>query len=49
MNNTTANGSQKNLIEMLENSRQLYGDRLYMVLSVTAFTSGQLMNNFLKK
>ena len=27
MNNTTANGSHKNLIEMLENSRQLYGDR----------------------
>ncbi|MEE2599915.1 MAG: long-chain fatty acid--CoA ligase [SAR324 cluster bacterium] len=27
MNNTTANGSHKNLVEMLENSRQLYGDR----------------------
>ena len=27
MNNTTANGSHKNLIEMLENSRQLYGAR----------------------
>tara|TARA_E500000331_G_scaffold15252_1_gene13352 strand:+ start:6653 stop:8443 length:1791 start_codon:yes stop_codon:yes gene_type:complete len=27
MNNTTTNGSHKNLIEMLENSRQLYGDR----------------------
>ena len=27
MNNTTANGSHKNLIEMLENSRHLYGDR----------------------
>lgn len=27
MNNTTANSSHKNLIEMLENSRQLYGDR----------------------
>ena len=27
MNNTTANSSHKNLIEMLENSRHLYGDR----------------------